>query len=156
MTKLILLALLATTLPAYAFDLGKMLSDAVDDVANEIVNDNINDVKGLIRKKVPSITDISVEKVEAKPGINVDFVYNNQGIIVYTTKTCSTCADLTNYLQTNNLPYIEKDINKDVQGANEYRALNQSGVPITLVKSDMVRGFSQNSMDQVLINNKFK
>lgn len=64
-------------------------------------------------------------------------------VIMFTTQTCGYCKIAKNFLAQNNIHYIEKDVNKDIQARNEMAKRNISGVPTFLIGDEIVVGFDK-------------
>ena len=71
---------------------------------------------------------------------------------LYTTSWCPYCAKARAYLRANNIPFIDHDIEKDVNAAQRKRQLDSSysGVPLAVINGKLVRGFSENNYYRAL------
>lgn len=55
------------------------------------------------------------------------------------------------YLKQNNIPYSEKDVSKDREAAMEMmQKSGQQGVPVTDIDGNIIVGFDQDSLDEIL------
>lgn len=84
-------------------------------------------------------------------------VKNNQSgvkskrVTVYSTPTCSWCNTLKTWLRKQGIAFIDIDISKNEQLAEELvRKSGQQGVPQTEINGEMVVGFNQNRLKELL------
>jgi glutaredoxin-like YruB-family protein len=72
-------------------------------------------------------------------------------IVVYTTPTCAFCFQVKSYLNQRGVPFTEYDVSRDPQAAAEMvRVSGQQGVPVTVIDGQVVVGFNQPLIDQLL------
>jgi len=154
MKLLTLIALIFFSSSVMAFDFKKLISDTVKDTAEDIIEDNVDDAADMVKDLVPSISDFKVEKSEPVP--ELPWVETNQNIIVYSTTRCGYCVKLKKYLVSNNIPFVDKDVDSDDDYHAEWKALGGKGVPHSLVKNDIARGFSEPNWDKLLARHGFK
>lgn len=73
-------------------------------------------------------------------------------IVVYTTPTCGFCHQVKTYLQRRSVPFVEVDVSQDGRAAMEMvRMSGQQGVPVVTVDGQVVVGFNQPAIDQLLM-----
>lgn len=74
-----------------------------------------------------------------------------KSVTVYTTPTCPWCTTVKNYLRKNGVRYTEVDVASD-QGAaqNMVSKSGQQGVPQTEIDGQMVIGFDQKKLNELL------
>ncbi|GEK58528.1 glutaredoxin family protein [Marinococcus halophilus] len=60
----------------------------------------------------------------------------NYEVQIFTQPNCSSCAKVKGWFQENRISYIEKDIVNDPQANQEFGALNEKFVPITIITAD--------------------
>jgi glutaredoxin-like YruB-family protein len=74
-----------------------------------------------------------------------------KSVTVYTTPTCPWCTTVKNYLRKNGVRYTELDVASD-QGAAQRMVSKsgQQGVPQTEIDGQMVIGFDQKKLNQLL------
>ncbi len=81
-------------------------------------------------------------KVEGKPA---------KRVTVYSTPTCSWCNTLKSWLQKNHVHYADIDISADDRAAQELvKRSGQQGVPQTDINGEIVVGFDQNRLKNLL------
>lgn len=146
MKTILLAGLLLISTSTMAFDLKKLVTDAVKDATEDMVEDIVDDL-------IPSLEDFKVEKAKSTPDTN--WVETNQAIVAYTTKGCGYCVRLRKFLDANDIPYIEKDVNAKTEWRTEFQALGGKGVPLSFVKNNRVSGFSESNWKQLLSDNGF-
>lgn len=64
-------------------------------------------------------------------------------VIVLTTNTCPYCTMAKQFLNQNNIHYIEKDANSDPQARREMASRNITGVPAFIIGGDVVVGLDK-------------
>lgn len=72
-------------------------------------------------------------------------------IKIYTTPTCGYCQMAKKYLSERGIHYVEHDVSRDKQAADEMVNLTgQMGVPVIVVDGQVVVGFDRPRLDQLL------
>jgi len=72
-------------------------------------------------------------------------------VTVYSTPTCSWCNTLKNWLKKNGIPYTDVDVSKDERAAQDLvNRTGQQGVPQTDINGQIVVGFDQTKLKQLL------
>jgi mycoredoxin len=67
-------------------------------------------------------------------------------VVLYTTDWCGYCARLRRDLAQSNIPYVEHDVEKSLQGQLGYWALRGTGVPVAAIGPTVVHGYSVERM----------
>jgi len=74
-----------------------------------------------------------------------------KSVTVYTTPTCPWCTTVKNYLRKNGVRYTEVDVASDQSAAQSMVSKSgQQGVPQTEIDGQMVIGFDQTKLNQLL------
>jgi len=74
-----------------------------------------------------------------------------KSVTVYSTPTCTWCNNLKQWLRKNQIPYSEIDVSRDEKAAQELvRRTGQQGVPQTEINGQIVVGFDQTRLKQLL------
>lgn len=63
-------------------------------------------------------------------------------VVLYATAWCGYCKKARELLSENNIPYFEYDIEKSDEGKSQYETLGGGGVPLLLIKGQLVKGFN--------------
>lgn len=72
-------------------------------------------------------------------------------VILYSTPTCSWCNTIKGYFRKRQVAYREIDVSKDEKALQEMvRKSGQQGVPQTDINGQVVVGFDQKKIDQLL------
>ena len=72
-------------------------------------------------------------------------------VIVYSTPTCPYCKRAKEYLSQKGIPFTEVNVAADREKAKEMiQKSGQMGVPVIEIDSDMVVGFNQSKIDELL------
>jgi len=76
---------------------------------------------------------------------------NSMEIKVYTTPTCKWCNLLKEYLDSNNVRYVDVDVSKDRFSALDMiRKSGQSSVPVFELDDNIIIGFDKEKIDKIL------
>lgn len=74
-------------------------------------------------------------------------------IVIYTTKWCGICKAARAYLQSQDIAFVEHDVERSRAARARHRALNPSGsVPTFDIDGQVLTGFSAESFEQLLNN----
>lgn len=74
-----------------------------------------------------------------------------KSVTVYTTPTCPWCTTVKNYLRKNGVRYTEVDVARDQSAAQSMVSKSgQQGVPQTEIDGQMVIGFDQKKLNELL------
>jgi glutaredoxin-like YruB-family protein len=75
----------------------------------------------------------------------------SKNVTVYSTPTCSWCTTLKTWLRKNNVHFTDVDVSRDQHAAEELvRRSGQQGVPQTEINGQIVVGFNQQSLKELL------
>lgn len=70
---------------------------------------------------------------------------------VYSTPTCPWCTRAKNYLKSNNVQFEDIDVSTDREKAMEMvKKSGQQGVPVIEINGQIIIGFDQNKIDNML------
>ena len=69
---------------------------------------------------------------------------------MYATSWCPYCAKARAYFARRGIAYVEVDIEKSREGRAEYDRLGARGVPLILVSTQRMNGFSEARLSQLL------
>ena len=101
-----------------------------------------------ITGKVSSFSSVSVEPFVYDPD-TVTQHKKSASVIMYSTSWCGYCKQAAQHFRKNKIPFKEYDIEKNERAAKEYKKLNGRGVPIILIGSQRMNGFSATSFDRI-------
>ena len=71
-------------------------------------------------------------------------------VLLYATDWCGYCKASREFFAANGIRYIEHDIEKSSAVLNEHRKLGGNGVPLIVVGDDVVRGYNEDTLRQLL------
>ena len=72
-------------------------------------------------------------------------------VTIYTTPTCIWCTRAKSYLRQNQISFVEKDVSRDREAANEMVAKSrQMGVPVLDINGNVIIGFDQANINRLL------
>lgn len=72
-----------------------------------------------------------------------------QKVVMYSTSWCGYCKKARQYFTRNRIPFVEYDIEKDIQARKRYQKLGASGVPVILYGKRRMNGFSIATFNQI-------
>ena len=73
-------------------------------------------------------------------------------IKVYSTPSCPWCVRAKEYLKGKNIPLEDIDVAADTTKAKEMvKVSGQMGVPVITVDNEVIIGFDQNKLNQLLV-----
>ena len=64
-------------------------------------------------------------------------------VVIYSTTWCGVCERAKDYFKANNIPYKEYDVEKSEKGKRDFKRMKGRGVPVILVGSKRMDGFSE-------------
>ena len=71
-------------------------------------------------------------------------------IEVYVTSWCPYCRRLETFLKSNSIPYKRFDIEGSRDARQRYLELGGGGIPIIKIGSDVIRGFDEGELRELL------
>jgi mycoredoxin len=78
---------------------------------------------------------------------------HKENVILYGTSWCENCAKTRQFLTTNHIPYFEYDVDNSSEGQEQFKQLHGTGVPVILVKTEVIQGFDPHALFQALKRN---
>ena len=76
---------------------------------------------------------------------------NARKVVIYSTPTCPICKRAKAYLSRKGISYRDIDIAADKEAAHEMiHKSGQMGVPVIFVDDQMMLGFNQSKLDEML------
>lgn len=105
-----------------------------------------------------SAEQISVRPVNTFGGIATPDSDANAGttagatekVVIYTTQRCGYCNKAKAYFRNKGVAYSEYDVETSSKGRRDYKKLQGRGVPIIMVGSKRLNGFSESRLSAVL------
>tara|TARA_B100000953_G_scaffold219931_1_gene181997 strand:+ start:394 stop:807 length:414 start_codon:yes stop_codon:yes gene_type:complete len=92
------------------------------------------------KKKVSTGKDTSKE---------VDLAELN--VVIYTIPECLSCEEVIIYMKSRDIPFNEKDINKDVETQKELTEITgKLTVPVTVIGEDHITGYDREKIASIL------
>lgn len=73
---------------------------------------------------------------------------------LYVTDWCGYCRKAQSYLKSRGIPYVTYDIEKDAAAYQRHKDLGGGGVPLVVIGSHRISGFSPEKMEYYLNNSK--
>lgn len=134
---LIPLCLFATACPAFAWDPLSAIDRAVQGQLNRQIHRGVAEVFHSIEIPGTGIRPTDADIRDVRPG----------EVVIYTTPTCGYCTQALAHLNRRNIPYLQKDVSANHQAQSELQALGGRGVPLTLMGTQTLTGFSTASFD---------
>ena len=98
--------------------------------------------------KIHTIDGSTVSMVAADK-IN-DAALSGGKVLIYTTQRCPHCIRAKQYMDTKHIPYTEKDVERSNKNHREFRELGGKGVPLIVVGTQKMSGFSEKNLEALL------
>lgn len=74
-----------------------------------------------------------------------------KNVTIYSTPTCHFCHAAKEFFKKNNIAFIDKDVMSDQKSRAEMiEKSGQMGVPVIFVDNEMVVGFNESKLKQML------
>ncbi|GIP38037.1 hypothetical protein J31TS4_13170 [Paenibacillus sp. J31TS4] len=73
-----------------------------------------------------------------------------QEVTVYSRNHCPYCDQVKKYLQTNNIEYVEKNVELNEAFAEELWNMGMQSVPVTVIGENKILGMNVTKFKQVL------
>lgn len=73
---------------------------------------------------------------------------------IYVTDWCGHCKHAQSYMKSKSIPYVAYDIEKDSSAKQRYKELGGRGVPLLIIGSNKMSGFSPDTLEQYLANSR--
>lgn len=99
--------------------------------------------------KAPKTEERVTAPAPAKPAGKVRF---SGAIEMYVTDWCPSCKAAEKYIASKNYPVVKYDIEKDKNAQRKYQELGGRGVPLILIGTNRMSGFSAQLLEQYLGN----
>ena len=73
-----------------------------------------------------------------------------EGVVLYATDWCGYCKKAREFFKQNNIAFVEYDIEKSAEGKAQYDQLRGSGIPLVVIRGEVLRGYDPNEMKALL------
>lgn len=73
-----------------------------------------------------------------------------EGVVLYATDWCGYCKKTREFFKQHNVAYVEYDIEKSTEGKAQYDQLHGSGIPLVVIRGEVLRGYDPNTMKELL------
>ena len=73
-----------------------------------------------------------------------------EGVVLYATEWCGYCKKAREFFKQNNIAFVEYDIEKSTEGKAQYDQLRGSGIPLIVIRGEVLRGYDPNAMKTLL------
>ena len=72
-------------------------------------------------------------------------------VVIYSTPTCPWCTKVKDYLESKDIDFTDYDVTQDREKAVEMvNKSGQQGVPVLDIAGDIIVGFNQAKIDELL------
>lgn len=138
MKRLIMILAGCVAAPSFAWDPVAVFNNAVQGHVNRQMKRGVAGVFRSIENPSVGTRPANPDIRDARPG----------EIVLYATPTCGYCKLARAHMQRRGIAYLEKDVSSNAQAESEWRALGGRGVPLTIMGSHKLTGFSAASFDK--------
>lgn len=73
-----------------------------------------------------------------------------EGVVLYATDWCGYCKKTREFFKQHNIAYVEYDIEKSAEGKAQYDQLRGSGIPLVVIRGEVMRGYDPNALKEAL------
>lgn len=73
-----------------------------------------------------------------------------KNVTVFTSPTCPHCKTAKEYLNSNSIEYIERDVKADKEARKELMSKGIMGVPVIVIDDEYIVGFDRAKLDATL------
>jgi len=73
---------------------------------------------------------------------------------IYVTDWCGYCKKAEKYLESNSIPYVAYDIEKDKAAEQRHKELGGRGVPLIIIGTNKMSGFNPKTLEYYINNSK--
>jgi mycoredoxin len=73
-----------------------------------------------------------------------------EGVVLYATTWCGYCKKTRDFFKEHNVAYVEYDIEKSAEGKAQYEQLNGSGIPLVVIRGEVLRGYNPSAFKDAL------
>lgn len=133
----VLLACLMST-PVLAWDPVSVFESAMQGQVNQQIYRGVSGMFRSIETPSAGTCPANAEIRDARPG----------EVVLYGTTNCGYCKQARAHLQSRGIPYLEKNVSSNAQAESEWRDLGGRGVPLIVMGSRKLTGFSAASFDK--------
>lgn len=71
-------------------------------------------------------------------------------VTIYTASTCPSCTEAKEYLKRNNIPFLERNVQKSEKAKEELLEMGYRTVPIILVDNEEIVGFDKKKLNSYI------
>lgn len=127
---------------AVAQNLDGMLRGILQRQASSSVSSVVN---GAVNSTFRSVTNAVTGRVTAPIALSQE----TQGkVILYRTSWCGYCRKAASYMQSNDIPFVERDVEANAAYSAEYKRLGGRGVPLLVFGDKTLNGYSEQTITQ--------
>jgi glutaredoxin len=87
--------------------------------------------------------EVALSEVESSP------TAGGQPVVMYSARWCGVCKQARQYFRDHQVPFREYDVETSGKGRRDFRRLGGRGVPLILVGSRRMSGFSAGRFEQL-------
>ena len=113
------------------------------------------DEKGKVHFSDRKPGNLEPEEIELRintyESVSYDMSIFNTGkkVVMYSADWCAYCKKAKKYFVRKSIPFTEYDIEKNREALNRYKQMGATGVPVILVGSKRMNGFSEKGFEKI-------
>lgn len=73
-----------------------------------------------------------------------------EGVVLYATDWCGYCKKAREFFKQHNIAFVEYNIEKSEEGKKQYDQLHGSGIPLVVIRGEVLRGYNPEAMKAAL------
>ncbi|HXE97706.1 MAG TPA: glutaredoxin domain-containing protein [Dongiaceae bacterium] len=98
----------------------------------------------------PAATGGTPSPAAEKPAASHEKERFSGTVEIYVTDWCGYCRRAQSYMKGKGIPYVAYDIEKDAAAMQRYKEMGGHGVPLIIIGSNRMSGFSQGTLEHYL------
>jgi glutaredoxin-like YruB-family protein len=106
-----------------------------------------------IQQVAPPLNDKNAAKLPSQPAPAKKERFSGT-VEMYVTDWCGYCKQAQIYMKSKGIPYVAYDIEKDSAAKQRHKELGGRGVPLIIIGSNKMSGFSPASLEYYLNNSR--
>jgi glutaredoxin 3 len=102
---------------------------------------------------IPCWAELSIDGSQSQFNSGTVHAQKYPRIVLYSVSWCPHCREAKEYLTSNNIPFINKDVELDDSAKNELMDKYKSGgVPLIVIGNDekVIKGFNREKFEKIL------
>jgi len=105
-------------------------------------------VVGALLPRIPKL----LEETEVVGDYSAYLADHQSQVVLYGTSSCSFCQLARSFFRERNIAFVDLDVQRSEQAAQEHSSLGGSGVPLVLIGNRLIKGFHADKYSAAILN----